>query len=231
MESSGRVGYSDRGYDATQGHIGDSHPLSLVQSLEDSGEKGKEMLIVTCGGGVIELNTHKTFAGNQLEYKYLTSRGLLQALQRAIVEQPEFKLNQSVKKVLAIDKRRDVYKHPKPLVNSLDDEKDPERIATTAEGPLPVAISAEPALLDFLATMEESNTSEDAENDILFFDDYGRPREMLNLSVIRLFLDSASYQQRSILMSAVKKITREGVNVDVGAVVYELSQLGAHSMF
>jgi hypothetical protein len=222
LDSSGivRASFSQPKLIDSQGHCGDANPLGLAQALNLSQLQDEKVLAITRGGGVVEVHCLQ-----------LLSRDLLLALQRTIVECPRLKIETaSVKKFLGLDRRPEIYKHPKLLNNDTEVNKDPERIATTAEGPPPAAITAEPALEEFLSSFEAFSRVENAENVI-----YGshQPREMLHLSVLRLFLDSCSELQRELLATAIKNVAGDCVSRDVEseALVYELSTIAAHSMF
>ncbi|KAL4518323.1 hypothetical protein Ndes2437A_g04613 [Nannochloris sp. 'desiccata'] len=103
-------------------------------------------------------------------------------------------------------------------------------MATTAEGPPPAVIIAEPVLEEFLLSLEDFNRVENVTYNSR------EPHEMLHLSVLRLFLDSRSELQRELLLTAIKNVSGRSVQDDeINALkpklVYTLSDFGAHSMF
>jgi len=201
-----------------KGHCGDANPLGLAEAL-NAQLQDKEVLVITRGGGVVEVHCLQ-----------LVSKGLLLALQRAIVECPRLKIETaSVKNFLGLYRRPEFYKHPKPLNDIEGMNEGPERVATTAEGPAPAAITPEPALKDFLSSLEDFSRMENAENVIY---NSHQSSEMLHLSVLRLFLDSHTELQRELLVTAIENVggDQDG-DVEIDTLVYELSEIGAHSMF
>lgn len=220
LDSSGiiRANLSQSERLVSQGHCGDANPLGWAEVLNLSNLQDRNMLAITRGGGVVEVDL-------KLHRKFLL------ALQRAIVNCPDFKIETaSVKKFLGLDRRPEIYKHPRPLKDNLKVDQGPERMATTAEGPPPAVIIAEPVLEEFLLSLEDFNRVENVTYNSR------EPHEMLHLSVLRLFLDSRSELQRELLLTAIKNVSGRSVQDDeINALkpklVYTLSDFGAHSMF
>jgi hypothetical protein len=215
----------------SKGHCGDGHPLGFVEAINLSAMGDREMLAVTRGGGVVELHLERGRNNEKREgYLALLSKGLLLAVQRAIVEHPEFNFEAvAVKNFLGLSRAPEFYKHPAPFDESTETQQGSEKIATTAEGPSTPAISAEPALKEFLVELQNSNREN--EEDGAF--KRGDVNELLHLSVLKLFLDSPSDIQRELLLTAVEKVDGGGVevkDVDIDALAYELAQIGAQNM-
>jgi hypothetical protein len=239
LESSGmiRVNCRNPWEGGIQGHVGtDVRPLGIVQLLEGGQSHiEKELLIVTRGGGVIELKKHDYHARERTECVKLLNKRFLLALQQAILEYPNFKFESmsSVNRFLGIDRSKAIYTHQQPLIVDEEDETGSERMATTAEGPPLTAISAEPALEEFLSTVE-TLIKEKLERESTVLDELVIFQEMVNLSVLKLFLECSLDTQRELYAAAVEKIDSGGdevKDVDIDALVYELAQIGAHSMF